>query len=209
MRRCVSVEDLKLTDVEFAKPFAPPDQATPLRFRYTTYMGENHPAQKKVVVEFCTKDLQESMTPKLTDGQRTKLIKLVGVRYNPDTDTVRMSSEKFEHAAQNKRYLGDLVNTLVKEARDTEDMFEDIPIDLRHHKPKIRHTFPEEWKITQHRVEQLSSIREAARALPPPTLEERQKLTQKEGAQRMMEYAAAMPLGRREAPSRTPFQRTV
>lgn len=202
-------EEQELTDPEFAKPFAPPDHATPLRFRYTTYMGEEHPAQKKVVVEFCSKDLQRSLSPKLTEAQRTKLIKLVGVRYNPDTDVVRMSSERFEHAAQNKRYLGDLVNSLVKEARDAQDMFEDIPLDFRHHKLKTQHAFPEEWKMTQQRVEQLNGVREAARALPPPTLKELQKQKEKEGAQRVMEYAAAMPLGRREPPGRTPFQRAV
>lgn len=90
----------------------PPDKHTPLRFRYTTYMGEQHPAERKVVVEFCTQDM-----PNLTDSQREKLIKLVGVRYNPETDIVKMSCEMFETQAQNKRYLGDLVDTLLKEAR--------------------------------------------------------------------------------------------
>ncbi len=37
---------------EFAKKFEPPAQNEPLRFRYTTYMGEFHPAERKVVVEF-------------------------------------------------------------------------------------------------------------------------------------------------------------
>ena len=89
-----------------------PSKDEPLRFRYTTYLGEQHPAEKKVVLEFCTRDL-----PDLTDGQREKLIKLVGVRYNPQTDIVKMSSEMFDTQAQNKRYLGDLVDTLMKEAR--------------------------------------------------------------------------------------------
>ena len=83
-----------------------------MRFRYTTYMGEEHPAAKKVVLEFCPKDL-----PDLTDTQREKLIKLVGVRYNPQTEIVKMSSETFETQAQNKRYLGDLVDTLLREAQ--------------------------------------------------------------------------------------------
>ena len=75
-------------------------------------MGEQHPAEKKVVVEFCVQDM-----PNLTDLQRDKLIKLVGVRYNPETDIVKMSCEMFETQAQNKRYLGDLVNTLLREAQ--------------------------------------------------------------------------------------------
>ena len=84
----------------------------PLRFRYTTYMGEQHPAEKKVVVEFCTLDM-----PNLTDVQRMKLIKLAGVRYNPETDIVKMSCEMFPSQAQNKRYLGDLVDDMLREAR--------------------------------------------------------------------------------------------
>ncbi|KAI1621144.1 mitochondrial ribosomal subunit protein-domain-containing protein [Exophiala viscosa] len=145
---------------QFAKPFQPPTEATPLRFRYTTYMGEVHPAAKKVVVQFCTKDL-----PNLTEAQRMKLIKLVGPRYNPDTDMVKMSCEKFEAAAQNKRYLGDLVNKLVDEARVGADKFEDIPVDLRHHKSKKRAEFPEEWKMKPARVQQLLSARQSQRLL--------------------------------------------
>ncbi len=74
-------------------------------------MGEFHPAEKQVVVQFCPADLD------LTEAQQRKLIKLVGPRYNPEKEMVRMSSEMFEHQAQNKRYLGDLVEKLVAEAR--------------------------------------------------------------------------------------------
>ena len=84
----------------------------PLRFRYTTYMGEQHPAEKKVVLEFTPADM-----PNLTEIQRDKLRKLVGVRYNPETDIVKMSCEMFETQTQNKRYLGDLVDKLLEEAR--------------------------------------------------------------------------------------------
>lgn len=95
-----------------AKAFVPPTQKEVLRFRYTTYMGEEHPAEKKVVLEFCPSDM-----PDLTPVQLSKLKKLVGVRYNPETDIVKMSCEMFESQAQNKRYLGDLVDTLLREAR--------------------------------------------------------------------------------------------
>lgn len=99
-------------DTEFAKPFEPPTVDMPLRFRYTTYMGEQHPAEKKVVVEFCTLDMRD-----LTPVQRSKLRKLAGVRYNPETDIVRMSCEMFPSQAQNKRYLGDLINDMLREAK--------------------------------------------------------------------------------------------
>jgi small subunit ribosomal protein S35 len=123
-------------------------------------MGESHPAQKKVVVEFCIKDL-----PGLSQQQQDKLIKLVGVRYNPDTDVVRMSCEKFEEAAQNKRYLGDLVGKLVTEAKDETETFADVPFDFRHHKPKKAARFPEEWKLKPERVQELLEARKEAKLL--------------------------------------------
>lgn len=115
-------------------------------------MGETHPAANKVVLEFCTRDL-----PKLTEAQRIKLVKLVGVRYNPEKDLVKMSCEMFETQAQNKRYLGDLVDTLMAEAQDPTDMFEDVPLDFRHHKPKPKFEFPEKWKLTEQRKEELAA----------------------------------------------------
>jgi hypothetical protein len=75
-------------------------------------MGEQHPAEKKVVLEFSPSDM-----PDLTSVQRDKLRKLLGPRYNPEKDTVRMSSEMYETQAQNKRYLGDIVDSLLAEAR--------------------------------------------------------------------------------------------
>ncbi|KAL2009898.1 hypothetical protein VTN00DRAFT_5705 [Thermoascus crustaceus] len=141
---------------KFAKPFTLPPETHLLRFRYTTYMGEQHPAENKVVVELSSKDL----VPKhLTEEQRLTFLKLVGPRYNPDTDIVRMSCEKFTTRAQNKRYLGDLVNTLIKEAKEG-DSFADIPLDLRHHKPKQKLQFPESWILTEERKKQLAATRE-------------------------------------------------
>ncbi|GAD95611.1 conserved hypothetical protein [Paecilomyces variotii No. 5] len=140
---------------KFAEPFALPSKEQLLRFRYTTYMGEQHPAEPKVVVELSSKDL----VPKhLSEEQRQTFLKLVGPRYNPDTDIVRMSCEKFTQRAQNKRYLGDLVNSLIKEAKEG-DAFEDIPLDLRHHKPKPKIYFPEAWKLTEERKKQLAATR--------------------------------------------------
>jgi small subunit ribosomal protein S35 len=75
-------------------------------------MGEQHPAEKKVVLEFSPQDM-----PNLTDTQRDKLRKLAGVRYNPEKDIIKMASESFETQAQNKRYLGDMVDKLLTEAR--------------------------------------------------------------------------------------------
>ncbi|KAL4920002.1 mitochondrial ribosomal subunit protein-domain-containing protein [Aspergillus aurantiobrunneus] len=140
---------------KMAKPFTLPPETHILRFRYTTYMGESHPAENKVVVELCSRDL----VPKyLSEEQRQTFLKLVGTRYNPDTDIVHMSCEKFSTRAQNKRYLGDIIGTLLKEAKEG-DSFADIPLDLRHHKPKKRYQFPESWIMTQERKKQLDATR--------------------------------------------------
>ncbi|CAI7567790.1 unnamed protein product [Penicillium glandicola] len=140
---------------KLAKPFTLPPPTHILRFRYTTYMGEQHPAEPKVVVELASQDL----TPKyLTEAQRQTFLKLAGTRYNPQTDIIRMSSEKFGSRAQNKRYLADLVNSMIKEAKEG-DSFADIPLDLRHHKYKTRLTFPESWNMTEARRSQLAARR--------------------------------------------------
>lgn len=141
--------------IELAKPFTLPPSTHILRFRYTTYLGEHHPAEPKVVVELCSKDLTPTH---LSEPQRQTFLKLVGPRYNPTTDIVRMSCEKFTDRAQNKRYLGDLVSSLVREAREG-DSFADVPLDLRHHKPKKELHFPREWNMTERRKRQLQNKR--------------------------------------------------
>lgn len=96
---------------------------------------------------------------KLPPTQRDKLIKLAGVRYNPSTDMIKMSCEQFDTQAQNKRFLGETITALLKEAKDTKDTFEDVPFDFRHHKPKPRYEFPKEWILTKERKQYLESKR--------------------------------------------------
>ncbi len=74
-------------------------------------MGEFHPAENKVVVEFCPKDLP------LDEAQQLKLKKLLGPRYNPETEIAKIGCEQFEHQAQNKRYLGDVIDSLIEKAK--------------------------------------------------------------------------------------------
>ncbi|KAK8049436.1 hypothetical protein PG994_011166 [Apiospora phragmitis] len=139
---------------KLTRKFEPPTAEQCLRFRYTTYMGEEHPAASKVVVEFSPRDLP------LNEAQQLKLKKLLGARWNPETDIAKMSCEQFDHQAQNKRYLGDLVEKLVAQAKDKTDMFEDIPLDTRHHQIKVRPKFPKEWCLTEERARQLDEARE-------------------------------------------------
>ncbi|PKS07523.1 hypothetical protein jhhlp_006127 [Lomentospora prolificans] len=138
---------------KLAKPFEPPKEDEVLRFRYTTYMGESHPAERKVVVTFCPADLG------LSSAQELKLKKLAGARYNPERDEIKMSCESFDHQAQNKRYLRDQANRLIDAAKDPADMFEDIPLDLRHHPIKAKPKFPIEWRMTEERRRELDQIR--------------------------------------------------
>ncbi|KAG9238084.1 putative 37S ribosomal protein S24, mitochondrial [Amylocarpus encephaloides] len=140
---------------KLAKPFKLPSSDMPLRFRYTTYMGEHHPAEKKVVLQFTPSDI-----PNLTPIQRMKLRKLLGTRFNPEKDTARMSCEMYETQAQNKRYLGDLVESLIAEARDPKDTFEDVPLDTRHHQFKPKLQFPKEWIMKEDRKRDIEIHRE-------------------------------------------------
>ncbi|KAK4539138.1 hypothetical protein LTR36_001450 [Oleoguttula mirabilis] len=139
-------------------PFARPDPATlPLRWRYTTYMGETHPAARKVVVEFKPADLRADV---VNTQQRGKLLKLAGPRYNPLTGILKMSCESFETQAQNKRYLGDTILSLLAEATDpAADTFADVPLDTRHVKAKPRLRFPTAWLLTAERKAELEARR--------------------------------------------------
>lgn len=124
---------------KFSIPFKPPEKYEILKFRYTTYLGDNHPADAKVTMEVLLKDLN------LTPTERHKLIVIAGPRYNPLTDVLKFSCESFPYQIQNKKYLHEQLNKLIIEAKDSKDTFEDIPQDFRHVKSKPRLIFPKEW----------------------------------------------------------------
>ncbi|KAA8898310.1 hypothetical protein TRICI_006571 [Trichomonascus ciferrii] len=136
---------------QFVKPYVPRRKQDVLRFRYATYMGEAHPAEKKVTVSFHTRDLD------LTEPQRHKLRVLAGARYNAGTDEVRIAADRYPDQAQNKRFLGQIVADLLAHARDQADPLADVPVDTRHVEPKLRrnkpiypqHAFPKDWERPQ------------------------------------------------------------
>lgn len=138
---------------KFASEYRPPTSSQVLRFRYTSYLEEDHPGESKVVVTFKTNDLKD-----LNDKQRHKLRLLVGSRYNPDTDTVKISSASFPEATQNVRYIGELITKLLIEAKDlSKQSFEDIPLRYSHVAATKRRNktsypnkrFPDAWKRPQ------------------------------------------------------------
>jgi small subunit ribosomal protein S35 len=116
----------------------------------------------------------------------TKLIKLAGVRYNPETGVIKMSCENFEAPAQNKRYLGDTINRLVTEARSADELFEDVPLDFRHSKGKKKPVFPEGWKVTPERTRKLRVVREGQALLDEgSTMQDRPSV---DGGEAVYEY---------------------
>ncbi|KAI8099303.1 mitochondrial ribosomal subunit protein-domain-containing protein [Halteromyces radiatus] len=121
----------------FAQPFVPPTADQIVQYKTHTYCGEGHPVERKVVLSVKVTDL------KLTPSQRHKLLLLAGPRYHVDTDELIMSSEKFPQVKQNKKYVTDILNTLLKEAKDDKDTFADIPLNLP--QPKKKLVFPKEW----------------------------------------------------------------
>jgi small subunit ribosomal protein S35 len=104
--------------LEFARPFRPPTKFEVLRFRYTSYLGENHPAAKKVVMQFPLRQLKQSLSsdPRFDDVWEHKFKLLCGPRYNPETDIVHMSSEQHHYPAQNKRWLSDKLDEMIQAA---------------------------------------------------------------------------------------------
>lgn len=43
--------------------------------------------------------------------------------------------------------------------QDPTDTFEDIPLDTRHHKFKVKHKFPKEWLLTEERKKEIEEER--------------------------------------------------
>ncbi|RPA78608.1 hypothetical protein BJ508DRAFT_416476 [Ascobolus immersus RN42] len=159
---------------KLAKPFVPPKEGEVLRFRYTSYQGEDHPAQHKVVLQVSPFDLD------LTEAQRIKMIKLAGSRYNPDTRIMKFNCEMFNTQAQNKRFLADQLDKLIAESKKSEDTFEDIPVDVRHvsrkqqKKNKRVSGMPPAsygWTMTPYRKEALARFREEKFAKQTPALD--------------------------------------
>lgn len=166
-------------------------------------MGESHPAESKVVVEFSPADLP------LDEAQQLKLRKLLGTRWNPETDVAKMSCEQFDQQAQNKRYLADLVQKLITAAKDPKDMFEDVPLDTRHHTVKVKPKFPKEWRMTPERMQELEDSRQKSLLLDQRRAEAGSLI---DGAQmietrfRQAEPAPVAELVRRGAPRSLPRQ---
>lgn len=127
----------------------PSDKTHPVTYRYTTYLGEEHPNSRKVVLSVKTSNLG------LNEKQLHKLRLLARTRYDATNDILKMSTDRYEQPAQNAHYLNACFQKLLKEAKDLSDDFADVPLDTRHtiaknmRKKKRGYKFPEEWKRMQ------------------------------------------------------------
>lgn len=145
-----------------ARPFEAPGKDQVLRFRYTSYMGIHHAGACKVVMTFSPSALAPLANNSVA---QTKLIKLLAARYDPSKSEGRLSCDRFPTVAQNKRFVSDKLDTLIQEALDPTDTFEDIPFDFRHHRPKKQLEFPEGWKLTDQRAAMLAARNAGVKAL--------------------------------------------
>lgn len=102
---------LVLSFTAYAKPFEAPTTDQILKFKSHTYLGEGHPVERKAVLNVKVADLG------LNETEKHKLLLLSGPRYNVNTEELVMSSEKFPHRKQNKKFLIDTLQKLIKEAK--------------------------------------------------------------------------------------------
>ncbi|OBZ87237.1 37S ribosomal protein S24, mitochondrial [Choanephora cucurbitarum] len=140
----------------YAKPFEAPKADQILKFKSHTYLGEGHPVERKAVLSVNVDKLE------LSETEKHKFLLLSGSRYNVNTNELVMSSERFPHRKQNKKFLIDTLNKLIKESKDTKDTFADIPLNLP--KPKQRLEFPKEW-IRSPSAAPTMTIEESAKVL--------------------------------------------
>ncbi|KAJ2159547.1 37S ribosomal protein S24, mitochondrial [Coemansia sp. RSA 552] len=125
-----------------AQPYVAPAQGSILRFERSFTMGETHaPEDRKTVLRVKVADLQ------LKPAELHKFLLLVGVRYDPTTDELRMSEKREASSLLNKKRLADTLTALIAEAKSTDDTFADVPLDFSYarHKHKPKATIPLEW----------------------------------------------------------------
>ncbi|KAL3231605.1 Small ribosomal subunit protein mS35 [Nakaseomyces bracarensis] len=137
---------------QYRQEYRRPDPVKyPVTYKYMTYIGEEHPNSRKVVMTFKTAELG------LGERELHKFRLLAKTRYDYTKDEFRMSSDRYPEPQQNAKYLSDTLHKLLKEAKDlSKDDFSDVPLDKRHiiarnlrKKQSMRLKniqFPESWK---------------------------------------------------------------
>ncbi|KAI0734622.1 mitochondrial ribosomal subunit protein-domain-containing protein [Fomitopsis betulina] len=134
--------------VAYRKPFVPPSAAAPLVVRSITYGGEDHPATLKRAItvpisRLPLKDKSAVHKFKVLAGPRWTLEPPANSGISPleqdqEHGYITISCEDFPMAAQNMKWASDALDRLLTEANNTQDSFEDIPLDTRHIEAKKR-----------------------------------------------------------------------
>lgn len=135
----------------------------PIKIKFTKFLGESHPGERKVVMEFYLKDLN------LSKSQQHKFKLLSGSRYDFKTDIFKISCDKFNNQSQNLTYLNSILNNLITESAKNPENLLDLPLDKRHtvskyakkqRKLKQFIPFPKEWEKPITTKQRTVSIKE-------------------------------------------------
>ncbi|KAJ2651504.1 37S ribosomal protein S24, mitochondrial [Coemansia sp. RSA 1250] len=136
------------TLAKHAKPFQPPPKQNILQFERSFTMGEKYLAQdRKAVLRVKVAQLG------LKDLELRKFLLLAGVRYNPETDELKMSESREATSLLNKKRLADTLVSLITEAKKKDDMFADVPLEFSYHKYKPNPALPAEWLRRKQRTD--------------------------------------------------------
>lgn len=140
---------------KFRQEYKPSKPSNVLKVRYTNYIGEEHPSEKKVVIKANFDEFSKEM--KLNEQQQHKLKLILGARYDLIRNEIHMSCEKFKYPTQNYKYLLVLLQKILKEVKEVKregiEDYTDLPLDTRIYARKLKHlakkqkinAFPEEW----------------------------------------------------------------
>ncbi|KAI9092170.1 mitochondrial ribosomal subunit protein-domain-containing protein [Phlyctochytrium arcticum] len=143
-------------DVDMLKEKLKPYEAPPAEHVVTTYTDryaydftQPLPYDTRVVLQV------QSAKLNLSDPEKHKFLLLAGKSYDPYSDVITLEVETGESARtgdakadreENRLALARRLEAMIKQAKDTKDSFTDVPLDLRHIKPKKNKLdFPEEW----------------------------------------------------------------
>lgn len=94
-----------------------------LRFQTTSYGRFALPPYVSAGEHRVTVKVALAAIPLENDREKEILLEIVGARYNPKKGVLKLSSEKFASRIENKRYLVDMIERIVSNARKLAEEF--------------------------------------------------------------------------------------
>ncbi|KAI9296970.1 hypothetical protein K502DRAFT_340517 [Neoconidiobolus thromboides FSU 785] len=137
----------KLKDLR--KDFTPPASQQYIQFSRIEHLGEEHPLDIKSIMVI---DMEKLKGAKIfNEEEMHKLLLICSQHYFQESNQLRFSSKKYPTFLENKLNLIQLWNRIIKEVKEGEDKFLDIPLPT--FKPNSSHrrlskeqiNFPTEW----------------------------------------------------------------